>query len=90
MLKNYMEEVVDNLIPEVIQSYSSICTCQKCISDIKALTLNKLPPRYCVTNKGWLFTKTNELLYQNKTDIISQIALSVEIVSKNPKHDEYE
>ena len=81
-----MEEIVDKLAPEVLDTYENICKCPKCVNDIKALTLNKLPPRYVVCEKGLLYTKANEMFIQFKTDIIKELTLSIEVVSKNPNH----
>lgn len=86
MLKNYMEEIVDLLLPNILNDYNNICKCPRCIEDIKAITLNKLQPHYIVTEKGNVYTKVNELVTQFRADIIREVVLAVEIVSKNPNH----
>lgn len=87
MIRNYMEEAVDHLLPVVLKDYNTICKCEKCIEDIKAMTLNQLKPLYSVTEKGSMYLKLGEELeIQFKTDIMMQIGRSIEIVSKNPKH----
>lgn len=86
MLINYMEIVIDNLIPTVLDKYSYMCTCQKCIEDIKAISLNRLKPLYVVSEEGQLYIKVNELTMQFKVDAITEIVRAIDIVSNNPKH----
>lgn len=87
MIRNYMEEAVDHLMPRVLKDYDTICKCNLCLEDIKAMTLNRMKPMYSVTDKGSMFLKLGEELeIQFKTDIMLQIVKSIEIVSKNPRH----
>lgn len=87
MIKNYMEEVVDKVLIEVLNDYKDSCHCAMCIDDIKAMALNRLPPQYICTEKGLLYTKANELMTQFKTDIIKEVIMAIEIVTKNPRHE---
>ncbi len=77
---------MENLLPTVLDKYSDICKCEKCIDDIKAITLNSLKPLYVVTEEGNIFAKTNELSIQFKADVLGALTKAIEIVSKNPKH----
>lgn len=87
MLKNYMEQIVDDIFPTVIDKYTDICKCEKCINDIKAITLNNLKPLYIVTEEGAIYSRMKELEQQFKTDVMSEIIKAIEIVSKKPKHN---
>ncbi len=87
LLTNLMEKVVDDLTEKALINYDDICKCPICVADIKAITLNKIPPQYVTRTKGVLFTRVNNLTSQFETDIIKEIGLSIEIVSKNPQHD---
>ncbi|MFU0800291.1 MAG: late competence development ComFB family protein [Xylanivirga thermophila] len=87
MIKNYMELVVDHLLPTVLEKYPNICTCDQCMEDIKAMALNHLKPMYVVTQKGNIYAKLNELEAQFKADTLKAITQAVEVVSKNPNHD---
>ncbi|WP_209700315.1 late competence development ComFB family protein [Clostridium algifaecis] len=86
MTKNYMEDVVDTLIPYVLKDYPEACVCPKCIDDIKALTLNNVPQHYVVTEKGEALTKARMLSSQFKADVLKEISISIKTVSKNPRH----
>jgi competence protein ComFB len=88
MIRNFMEEAVDHLLPIVYNDYTDICRCDKCTEDVKAMTLNHMKPLYSVTDKGSMYLKLGEELeIQFKTDIMTQIVRSIEVVSKNPRHE---
>ena len=42
MYKNVMEHVVEQKLDEIMKSYDG-CKCERCRSDIAAITLNNLP-----------------------------------------------
>lgn len=86
MIKNYMEHIVEDTLPLLIDKYPDICKCEKCIDDIKAIALNNLKPLYVVTEKGTIYSKVKELGFQFRTDVISELTQAIEVVSKNPKH----
>ena len=86
LFRNYMEDAVDATLDE-IQEFKDSCRCDRCRSDIKALALNNLPPKYVVTDKGYVYTKVNELATQFRTDITVAITNAMMVVSKNPRHD---
>ena len=84
-IKNYTEiSVLENLDTTMINL--GTCTCQKCRADVMAIALNSLAPKYVVSERGELFTKTGSLLHQNSADVISAITQAVGVVSKKPRH----
>lgn len=86
MLKNCMEDIVEELLPLVINEREDICKCESCIKDMKAIALNHLPPRYAATSEGALYVKVDKSNLQSKVDVLREITKAVEIVCKNPKH----
>ncbi len=86
MLKNYMEIVVHDMLPSILEREELECQCEICIEDIKAIALNNLKPMYVVTEKGILYSKLNEFSAQFKTDVIRKITIAIEKVRKNPRH----
>ncbi|HEX2926380.1 MAG TPA: late competence development ComFB family protein [Ruminiclostridium sp.] len=84
-LKNYMEEVVFNLIDSVINDID-MCKCDLCVKDIAALALNSLPPRYIASEKGELYSKINSLRNQFEVDVISAITKAAVLVKDSPRH----
>lgn len=85
-LKNYMEEVVLNLIDSVLNDID-MCKCDLCVKDIAALALNNLPPKYIATEKGELYSKVNSLKSQFEVDVISAITKAAVLVKKSPRHE---
>lgn len=85
-LKNYMEEVVWQTLEKLLAERPEVCSCEKCRLDMAAIALNKLPPRYTVTEKGKVFAKAAQLECQFKTDILMAVLKAIEIVGKNPRH----
>lgn len=84
-LKNYMEEVVFNLIDGVLDDIS-MCKCELCVKDIAALALNSLPPKYIASEKGELYSKVNSLRNQFEVDVISAITKAAVLVKEAPRH----
>ena len=81
-----MEIIVDDLLLTALESYKDICTCSKCIEDIKAVVLNNMKPLYTVTDEGESYTKLRELNIQFRASVTREIVKAIEVVSKNPKH----
>ncbi len=87
MIINVMEKFVDDKINEILPTYDC-CKCEKCLDDIRAMALNKLPPKYVSTDKGKLFSKLNSLKEkQNVVDIHVAVTSAIEFVAANPRHD---
>ena len=84
-IKNYMEDIVSNMIDEVLKNINA-CTCTNCKSDIFAITLNTLPSKYVATLRGELYAKVNNLHQQYDVDTISAITKAAAIVARNPRH----
>lgn len=85
---NAMENVVDVLLQRYLQEHPDAfnCTCKQCLEDIKALTLNKLKPKYYSNPSGNAFTHMESFTSQNQADIQVYLNNSIEIVNKNPRH----
>ena len=43
---NVVERLIDEQFPIVMKKFPDACCCSQCLSDIKALALNGLKPRY--------------------------------------------
>lgn len=74
MIKNYSEQLVEEILPEVLNEDSSnMCRCQQCCNDIKGIALNNLKPLYFDTNMGGLYSKLKSYEMQYKVDVIREI-----------------
>ena len=88
MVKNYMEILVEEHLPEVLKDQEHIANCKKCQEDVQAIALNSLKPLYVVTAKGSLYAKLNEFSIQFQSDVLRELIRAVEKVSDRPQHDE--
>lgn len=84
-IKNYMEIIVEEKLDEVIKDMD-ICKCTKCKGDIVAVTLNRLAPRYVVSQKGILYAKLQSLSTQFEATVVTEIVKSATFVSANQRH----
>jgi competence protein ComFB len=59
MIKNYGEQVIEEILPNILKEFTDICKCQKCINDIKCITLNNLKLSYFASDDevGSIFLK---------------------------------
>lgn len=84
-LRNLMEEVVNAALDDVWEK-EEMCKCEKCRLDIMAYSLNKLPPRYLVTDRGQAFSRTDFLELQKNIDVIKELSGAVRAIKTNPQH----
>jgi competence protein ComFB len=83
---NYMEDMVKDELDSIFDETDDICKCQKCRLDIMVKALNKLPPKYVITDKGRLYTKLKEQEIQFKADVVRELTKAILHISKNPRH----
>lgn len=89
MIKNIMEDIVGECLTEILKDTNiKVCKCQKCISDIMALTLNHVKPKYVSTKKGEIYTRVELQNSQLKVDLMDTIIKSILIVARNPRHNQ--
>lgn len=86
-LVNFMEGAVQRVLEELLQdpAYRSVQLTEKAKLDVLAYALNHLPAKYVVTEKGHLFTRTEELKQQFHTDIVVELSKAVRHVQANPR-----
>lgn len=55
--------------------------------DVQALALNRLPPRYVVSDQGEVFARTVSLnSAQFEVDILHAVLTAISIVTAHPRH----
>lgn len=84
-LVNMMERFVDDKLAAMLEN-ENCCKCDRCLEDMKAIALNKLPAKYVSTHNGELFSKLDSTIRQNSVDLNIAVAAAIEAVSKNPSH----
>lgn len=77
---NMMEEIVRNCLKELMANQTKLAALsEKEQSDVMALALNKLPPKYVSTLKGEMFAKT-QLRAQVETDVYRELTHAIDKV----------
>ena len=83
---NVMERIVSDKIIYFMRQFEC-CTCEKCIADTIALTLNGLPPKYIVTEPAaeapLLSFYTNHFI----SEITVEATKACMTVKENPRHE---
>ena len=84
--ENMMEAMVEE---ELVLRGDSLgcCLCEQCRSDIAALALNHLPPRYVATRAVGAISKADSLRIQHLTDVRTALVQAAQLVSESPRHD---
>ncbi|WP_349674492.1 late competence development ComFB family protein [Lacrimispora sp.] len=82
---NVMEHVVENIARDYIGRLGG-CTCEHCIADVTALTLNKLAPKYVVVEPPAASPLLNFYSSRFAPQVIVELTKSCFIVKENPHH----
>ena len=86
-LVNYMEDAVQSVLEEMLQgeAYRDAGVDDKLKLDAMAYTLNRLPPKYVVSERGHLYTRVQELRHQFRTDILVELTKALQHVIAHPR-----
>lgn len=84
-LINMMEKFVEDKLNAMLAG-ENCCKCERCLEDMKAIALNKLPAKYVSTHNGELFSKLDSTIRQNSADITIAVSSAIACVSRNPSH----
>ncbi|WP_035267529.1 late competence development ComFB family protein [Desulfitibacter alkalitolerans] len=85
LVRNTMEILVWQMVDDVMRKFPEVCGCEGCRSDIVALALNQLPPKYVATEIGEVYSKSNILESQYRADIIGAITKAIVKVTESPR-----
>jgi competence protein ComFB len=84
---NAIEQVVFQIFKdEFLKNTTLSCPCERCQLDIVALALNRLPPRYVVTEQGNIYVKALYAERQLISDVIRELSNAALIVQERPNH----
>lgn len=85
-LKNYMEDVVNQVYDEYLQQNPDFCKCGRCRQDMLALALSHLRGKYAVSPEGEIFAKISREDRQVRADALLAIVEAAKTVSNYPNH----
>jgi competence protein ComFB len=86
-LNNYMEDIARRNLEEQLSEREDLCKCDRCSLDMLAYSLNNLPAKYVVTDKGHIFTKLKEMEVQFNADVTREVYKAVEFVKAHKRHE---
>lgn len=83
---NVMELLVDEPLEKYVKLFG-LCTCQRCLADVRALALSRLSPKYVVLPASAV--KPMLSLYQAKWEatVIAQVIQACKTVMETPRHN---
>ena len=84
--RNYIEELALQTLDEIMAKRTKLCGCQRCRLDTVALALNRLSPKYAVTDVGRAHVKLEATKAQFQTDVVKELTKALEQVKANPRH----
>ncbi len=86
LFKNYMEDVVIEVLNEFLAKNPNYCGCDRCRADMIVVALSKLKGKYAVSPEGEVFAKLSREDRQVRADALLTIVEAVKLVSQNPHH----
>lgn len=81
VLINVTEYAVNRRINEAFAKFKS-CQCDRCVKDVAAIALNKLPSKYVVVEED----KIDEVVETQAIDVIPALVSAIMTVKTNPRH----
>jgi competence protein ComFB len=86
VMKNFMEEVVVDELEGVLNVIEGACKCELCREDMVAWTLNRIDPLYVVRSMGRIYSKLEQVKYQQQATITALLTKAAQVVKDNPRH----
>ena len=82
---NVMQVLVEEKAPRYAQMFG-LCSCERCLEDVKALTLNNLPSKYVVLEPGDRIPRLTVYEGRFASDITAQMLQACKLVMSHPHH----
>ena len=83
---NVMQVLVEEKAPKYTKMFG-LCSCARCMEDVKALTLNNLPSKYVVLEPGDRIPRLTVYEGRFASDITAQLLQACKLVTAHPHHD---
>lgn len=88
IMYNVVEDIVKEYLDLVLDRNADACRCKKCRADMVAYALNRLKPRYVVSEKGAVLARTQSLDSDFQTEILVVLTAAVKQVAAHPRHEQ--
>jgi len=83
---NVMEQLLMRQNLESVLTQYEVCTCPRCMSDVCALALTGLPPKYVVTSKDSISPLISYYENKYKISVLTELMKACNQVRQNPRH----
>ncbi|PID04997.1 MULTISPECIES: late competence development ComFB family protein [unclassified Sporosarcina] len=85
---NIMEVVVRDVISKYKNELHLPCTCERCLNDVLAMTLNHVTPQYVVDEANSAYIRAvHEADRQGATAVLTKVAWAAGVVGQSPRCD---
>jgi len=82
---NVMEYIVRDMVKEYMEKFN-LCCCDRCLADVTALTLTRLPSKYIVVERSYASPLLNFHSNRLSPQIIVELTKACSVVKENPHH----
>ena len=82
---NVMQVLVEEQAPRYVKMFG-LCDCERCMEDVKALTLNNLPSKYVVLEPGDRIPRLTVYEGRFASEITAQMLSACKLVAAHPHH----
>lgn len=83
---NVMEQLLMRQDLDAVLQQHNVCTCPRCMSDVCALALTGLPPKYVVTSKDSISPLLSYYENKYKIPLLTELMKACNKVRENPRH----
>jgi competence protein ComFB len=83
---NIVEKIVWDNIDVVLKRNPEACGCDRCRADMAAYALNKIRPRYVVTEKGAVMARALSLETGFQIELLVVLTEAMKMINANPRH----
>lgn len=84
---NVMQTLVEEKAPRYIQMFG-LCPCRRCTTDVKALALNRLQPKYVTIHHTDRIPMLTVYESRYSAAIFAQLTHACKVVMDNPRHED--
>lgn len=82
---NIMEILVDERMERYVKMFG-LCNCSRCLADVRALALTRLPAKYLVMPAQEAPPRVSLYRARYETDVIAQVIMACKTVMEKPRH----
>ena len=82
---NVMQVLVEEKAPKYVKMFG-LCSCERCMEDVKAYTLNHLPSKYVVVEPGDRIPRLTVYEGRFASDITAQLLQACKVIMAHPHH----